>query len=94
MQHAKLDEKLKFVTRWITAHVEDGENELDKLVLTTKFGLSYTVEGFAHSHRELFYRTVFYESAKRGSASFASTKAGAGASTKDQEHAVWLGCGC
>jgi mannan endo-1,4-beta-mannosidase len=71
VQHAKLDEKLKFVTRWITAHVEDGEKELDKPVLTTEFGLSHTVEGFDHSHRELFYRAVFdtvYESAKRGGA--------------------------
>jgi mannan endo-1,4-beta-mannosidase len=69
VQHAKLDEKLKFVTRWITAHVEDGEKELDKPVLTTEFGLSHTVEGFDHSHRELLYRAVFdtvYESAKRG----------------------------
>jgi hypothetical protein len=43
------------------------EKELDKAVLTTEFGLSHTVEGFDHSHQELFYRTVFntiYESAK------------------------------
>ncbi|KAK3161921.1 hypothetical protein QOZ80_1BG0083120 [Eleusine coracana subsp. coracana] len=71
LQHAKLDEKLKFVRQWITAHVEDGEKELDKPVLTTEFGLSHTTEGFDHSHRDLFYRAVFdivYESAKQGGA--------------------------
>lgn len=71
LQHAKLDEKLKFVNKWITAHVEDGETVLDKPVLTTEFGLSHTVQGFEHSHRDLFYRAVFdivYESAKRGGA--------------------------
>lgn len=69
--HAKLDEKLKFVTQWITSHVEDGDKELDKPVVTTEFGLSHGVQGFDHSHRDVFYQAVFdivYESAKRGGA--------------------------
>jgi hypothetical protein len=96
VQHAKLDEKLKFITRWITAHVEDMEKELGKPVLTTEFGLSHTIEGFNHMHCELFYRIIFdtvYESAKRGDAAFTNTKAGAGASIKDQERVVRLECG-
>jgi hypothetical protein len=47
-------------------------------------------------HCELFYRIIFdtvYESAKRGDAAFTNTKAGAGASIKDQERVVRLECG-
>jgi hypothetical protein len=60
------------------------------------FGLSHTIEGFNHMHCELFYRIIFdtvYESAKRGDAAFTNTKAGAGASIKDQERVVRLECG-
>ncbi|TVU35120.1 hypothetical protein EJB05_16991 [Eragrostis curvula] len=68
LQDAKLDEKVKFVTQWITAHVEDAEKELGKPLLTTEFGVSHMAKGFDHSHRDLLYRAVFdtvYESAKR-----------------------------
>lgn len=69
--HAKLEEKLKFVIQWITSHVEDGDEELKKPVLVTEFGLSHMVEGFDHSHRDVFYKAVYdivHESARRGGA--------------------------
>ena len=69
--HAKLEEKLKFVTQWITSHVEDGDEELKKPVLVTEFGLSHMVEGFDDSHRDVFYKAVYdivHESARRGGA--------------------------
>lgn len=71
MLHANFEEKLKFVTQWITSHVEDGDTELKKPVLVTEFGLSYVAEGFDHSHRDVFYKAVYdivHESAKRGGA--------------------------
>uniref|UniRef100_A0A0D9V5K3 mannan endo-1,4-beta-mannosidase n=1 Tax=Leersia perrieri TaxID=77586 RepID=A0A0D9V5K3_9ORYZ len=71
LQHASLDEKLKFMTRWITSHVEDGDRELDKPVLVTEFGLSHQVEGFDDAHRDVLYRAVYdivHGSARRGGA--------------------------
>ena len=51
-QHATVDERLKFLKRWVASHIEDGDKELGKPVLTTEFGLSHRATGFDHSHRE------------------------------------------
>lgn len=70
-QHATVDEKLKFVKRWVASHIEDGDRELGKPVLTTEFGLSHRAKGFDHSHRDVFYKAVYdivYRSAVRGGA--------------------------
>ena len=48
----QVEEKLKFVMHWIVSHIEDGDKELGKPVLTTEFGLSHRATGFDHSHRE------------------------------------------
>lgn len=70
--HANLEEKLKFVTQWVSSHFEDGDTELGgKPVVLTEFGLSHMVKGFSQSHRDAFYKSVYdivHESAKRGGA--------------------------
>lgn len=66
-----MDEKLKFVKRWVASHIEDGDKELGKPVLATEFGLSHRAKGFHHSHRDVFYKAVYdtvYRSAARGGA--------------------------
>ncbi|KAL6614532.1 hypothetical protein ACP70R_036802 [Stipagrostis hirtigluma subsp. patula] len=71
LPHGKLEEKLKYVSRWIASHVADGEKDLGKPVLTTEFGVSHAVKGFDESHRDAVYKAVFdtvYESAQRGGA--------------------------
>uniref|UniRef100_A0ACD5VI16 Uncharacterized protein n=1 Tax=Avena sativa TaxID=4498 RepID=A0ACD5VI16_AVESA len=75
LHSANLEEKLKFVTQWVSSHFEDGDKELHKPVLLAEFGLSHLVKGFDQSHRDAFYKAVYdiaHESAKKG-------RAGAGA---------------
>uniref|UniRef100_M8CXR5 mannan endo-1,4-beta-mannosidase n=1 Tax=Aegilops tauschii TaxID=37682 RepID=M8CXR5_AEGTA len=70
--HADLEEKLKFVTQWVSSHFEDGDTELGgKPVVLTEFGLSHLVKGFEQSQRDAFYKSVYdivHASAKRGGA--------------------------
>lgn len=68
------EEKLKFVSKWMLSHIEDGDRELKKPVLFTEFGLSDENKDFTPSQREKFMKLILdiiYKSAKRG-------KAGAG----------------
>ncbi|KAJ4823104.1 Mannan endo-1,4-beta-mannosidase 2 [Turnera subulata] len=71
----EFEDKLKFVSKWMLSHIEDGHYELNKPIFFTEFGLSNLNKGFQPDHRDRFYRTVFdiiYKSAKRN-------RAGAGA---------------
>ncbi|CAL9076614.1 mannan endo-1,4-beta-mannosidase 2 [Musa acuminata AAA Group] len=68
---AGLEEKMKYISGWLTSHIEDGEEELKKPVLFTEFGLSDKSRDFDHAHRDVFYESIFdvvYESARRGGA--------------------------
>lgn len=68
---AELDEKLEYISKWMTSHIEDGYSELKKPVLFTEFGLSNKNRNFDHSHRETFYKLIFdtvYESARKNGA--------------------------
>lgn len=68
---APLDEKMEFLSKWVTSHIEDGDDELEKPVMFTEFGLSNKNKDFEHSHRELFYKYIFdmvYESAAKNGA--------------------------
>ena len=68
---ANLEEKLKFVTQWVSSHIEDGDKELNKPVLLTEFGLSHLAKGFDQSHRDEFYKAVYdivHASARKGGA--------------------------
>ncbi|XP_068664810.1 mannan endo-1,4-beta-mannosidase 2-like [Aristolochia californica] len=63
-----LDDKLKFVTKWVQSHIKDGDEVLKKPVLLTEFGLSNKNKNFKPSHIDEAYKIVFdiiYESARR-----------------------------
>ncbi|XP_010260196.1 PREDICTED: mannan endo-1,4-beta-mannosidase 2-like isoform X2 [Nelumbo nucifera] len=67
----ELEDKLKFVSKWMTSHIEDGDKMLKKPVMFTEFGLSNTNRNFQPSHREKLYKTVYdiiYESARKNGA--------------------------
>ncbi|XP_058218687.1 mannan endo-1,4-beta-mannosidase 2-like [Rhododendron vialii] len=64
----ELDEKLKYVSKWMVSHIEDGDKELRKPIMFTEFGLSNLSKGFQPSQRERFYKIaydVIYESAQK-----------------------------
>ncbi|CAN1231169.1 Mannan endo-1,4-beta-mannosidase 2 [Linum perenne] len=66
--HQSFEDKLKFVTKWMKSHIEDGHKELNKPVLFTEFGLSNMNKDFQPSQRDWLYKTVYdiiYKSAKR-----------------------------
>ncbi|KAL5730384.1 mannan endo-1,4-beta-mannosidase [Ranunculus cassubicifolius] len=63
-----LDEKLKYVKKWVQSHIDDGDKMLKKPVLFAEMGLSKNISTFEPSHRDKFYKTVYdsmYKSAKR-----------------------------
>ncbi|KAK9689882.1 hypothetical protein RND81_09G088000 [Saponaria officinalis] len=69
-----LDEKLEFVKKWMSSHIEDAEKQLKKPVILSEFGLSSHSKDFEPSHRDKLIKLVYditYKSAKRN-------KAGAG----------------
>ncbi|CAN6443642.1 unnamed protein product [Victoria cruziana] len=60
-------EKMKFVLKWISSHIDDGDRELKKPVLFAEFGLSSKTDNFQTGHRYQYYKKVYdlvYESAK------------------------------
>uniref|UniRef100_A0A5B6Z2K3 mannan endo-1,4-beta-mannosidase n=1 Tax=Davidia involucrata TaxID=16924 RepID=A0A5B6Z2K3_DAVIN len=60
--------ELKYISRWMVSHIEDGGKELKKPVMFTEFGLSNLNKDFEPSQRERFYKTVFniiYKSARK-----------------------------
>lgn len=64
----ELEDKLKYVAKWMESHIEDGDNDLKKPVTFTEFGLSSENKDFKPSQRDRFYKTVFdiiYKSAKK-----------------------------
>ncbi|XP_052178926.1 mannan endo-1,4-beta-mannosidase 2 [Diospyros lotus] len=63
-----LEEKLKYVLKWMHSHIEDGDNELKKPVTFTEFGLSNLSKGFDPSQRDRLYKIVqdaIHKSAKK-----------------------------
>lgn len=59
---------MKFVSKWMLSHIEDGDKVLNKPVLFSEYGLSDTIKNFSLSDREKMYRTILditYKSAKR-----------------------------
>ncbi|KAE9457646.1 hypothetical protein C3L33_10441, partial [Rhododendron williamsianum] len=64
----ELEEKLKYVSKWMVSHIEDGDKELRKPIMFTEFGLSNLSKGFQPSQRERFYKIAYdiiYESAQK-----------------------------
>ncbi|XP_058095398.1 mannan endo-1,4-beta-mannosidase 2-like [Magnolia sinica] len=63
-----LGNQLKFMSKWLRSHIEDGDRELRKPILFTEFGLSNKIKNFQPSDREIFFKAVFdiiYESARK-----------------------------
>ena len=63
-----LEDKLKFVKKWVSSHIEDGDKQLKKPVMLTEFGLSSDNKDFDPSHRDRLIKLVydiFYKSAKK-----------------------------
>ncbi|KAL6553956.1 Mannan endo-1,4-beta-mannosidase 2 [Orobanche minor] len=50
--------KLKFVSKWMLSHIEDGDKELKKPIMFTEFGLSTENKDFTPSQREKFYKVI------------------------------------
>lgn len=66
-----LEQKMKYISKWLVSHIEDGDEELKKPVLFAEFGLSDKNKDFDHAHRDVFYKSIFdivYRSAKEGRA--------------------------
>ncbi|KAH9792464.1 Mannan endo-1,4-beta-mannosidase 2 [Citrus sinensis] len=64
----EFEDNLKFVTKWMLSHIEDGDKELNKPVFFTEYGLSNLIKGFEPSLRDKLYKTILdivYKSAKR-----------------------------
>ncbi|GAB2267683.1 Mannose-6-phosphate isomerase [Dionaea muscipula] len=64
-----------FLTRWISSHIEDAQNILQKPVLFAEFGKSYKYSGYSTSGRDQLYNTVYsavYSSASSGGAAAGS----------------------
>lgn len=58
---------MKFTSKWMLSHIEDGNKVLKKPVMFTEFGLSDQNKGFLTSQRDRLYETVgniIYNSAK------------------------------
>ncbi|KAM7492246.1 hypothetical protein LguiA_035167 [Lonicera macranthoides] len=72
-----LEQKIRFVAKWMDSHIEDGDKELKKPIMFTEFGLSDENKGFEPAQRDRYYKTVFdiiHKSAKKkgsGAGSFA-----------------------
>ncbi|ONI16986.1 hypothetical protein PRUPE_3G132400 [Prunus persica] len=61
-------ENLKFVSKWMHSHIEDGDKELNKPVMFTEYGLSNQNKDFEPSQRDRFYKVILdaiYKSAKK-----------------------------
>ncbi|OIW08366.1 hypothetical protein TanjilG_03042 [Lupinus angustifolius] len=64
----EIDDYLKFVSKWMISHIEDGDKVLNKPVLFSEFGLSDMIKNFSLSDREKMYKTILnisYKSAKK-----------------------------
>ncbi|XP_022869478.1 mannan endo-1,4-beta-mannosidase 2-like [Olea europaea var. sylvestris] len=59
---------LRFVSKWMISHIEDGDKDLKKPIMFTEFGLSNEDLDFDPSQRERFYKVILdilHKSAKR-----------------------------
>ncbi|PKA65357.1 Mannan endo-1,4-beta-mannosidase 2 [Apostasia shenzhenica] len=61
------EQKIRFVSKWVSSHIEDGEKVLRKPVLFTEFGLSSKNKNFSHGCRDELFKHIFdliYNSAR------------------------------
>lgn len=63
-----LEAQVKYLSRWVDAHISDGENVLKKPVLFTEVGAPLSTERGGVHDRDILYKTVYnkiYESAEK-----------------------------
>jgi mannan endo-1,4-beta-mannosidase len=63
-----IETQLKYISKWMLSHIEDGDQVLKKPVLFSEYGLSKKNQDFTVSAREKMYDTILnivYKSAKR-----------------------------
>lgn len=61
------EDKLKYIEKWVTSHIEDGSQVLQKPVLFSEFGVSDQTADFEAKNRDIMLETMYtkmYESAK------------------------------
>ncbi|KAL2483850.1 Mannan endo-beta-1 [Forsythia ovata] len=66
--NADLEAKVKYLSKWVDAHINDSENVLKKPVLFTEVGALLTTRTGGSYDRDVLLRTVYnkiYESAKK-----------------------------
>ncbi|XP_028761693.1 mannan endo-1,4-beta-mannosidase 2 isoform X1 [Neltuma alba] len=62
------EDQLKFVSKWMLSHMEDGDKVLKRPVLFSEYGWSDMNQNFSTAEREKMYKTILniiYKSAKR-----------------------------
>lgn len=67
----EFEESVKFVSKWVHSHIEDGDRELKRPVMFTEFGYSNQNPNFHPSQRDQFFKTIFdeiYASARKNGA--------------------------
>ncbi|KAF8409248.1 hypothetical protein HHK36_005322 [Tetracentron sinense] len=67
-QEQEREDKLKYISKWMLSHIDDGDKELKKPVMFTEFGLSNKNKNFLPSQRDAFYKIIFdiiYKSARK-----------------------------
>ncbi|GLJ47019.1 hypothetical protein SUGI_0992750 [Cryptomeria japonica] len=67
----ELEDHIKYMSKWATSHIDDGEHTLKKPVLFTEFGLSSHHKGFEPKQRDLLFKFMYdkiYDSARKGGA--------------------------
>jgi mannan endo-1,4-beta-mannosidase len=69
------EDYMKFLSKWMLSHIEDGDNVLNKPVLFSEFGLSDSIKNYSMSNREKMYKTILDISHK----SAKNNRSGAGA---------------
>ncbi|XP_051135276.1 mannan endo-1,4-beta-mannosidase 6-like [Andrographis paniculata] len=65
---AKLEAKVKYLSKWADAHISDGENLLKKPVLFTEVGALSTMEKAGLYDRDVLFKTIYdkiYNSARK-----------------------------
>ncbi|KAJ7543167.1 hypothetical protein O6H91_09G027700 [Diphasiastrum complanatum] len=55
------EDMLKELLDWVSVHIQDGAQRLDKPVLFTEFGLSASSKGFEEKSRNLLFKTMYEE---------------------------------
>lgn len=71
LKKANFSEKMKYISKWVSIHIEDCDTKLKKPVLFTEFGLSSDHKDYDPAKRHIFYKSIYdavHNSAKNNGA--------------------------